>query len=128
MSAPAVEMGKQSMQETAKNTSTGWSNFIRNHASWSWISLPSLFLVWMLVAIPFESYILPQPWEVADEAWNEMLFPTVSEVMDDDGVVTLIPEAARPAFWKFMSNGEVENAFKHSGANRSPRHAQNPDP
>lgn len=113
MSAPAVEMEQDKKLDSDKEKITGWVNVIRNNASWSWVSLPSLFLVWMLVAIPFESYILPQPWEVADEAWNEMMFPTVSEVMNDDGEITIIPEADRPSFWKFISNGETSNAFAH---------------
>ena len=113
MSAPAVGMEQDKKLDSDKEKITGWVNVIRNKASWSWVSLPSLFLVWMLVAIPFESYILPQPWEVADEAWNEMMFPTVSEVMDDDGEITIIPESERPSFWKFISKGEANNALKH---------------
>ena len=35
--------------------------------SWSWLSIPSLLLAWMLVATQFPSYILPQVWEVAEE-------------------------------------------------------------
>lgn len=37
--------------------------------SWSWLSIPSLLLAWMLVATQFPSYILPQVWEVAEEAY-----------------------------------------------------------
>jgi len=38
--------------------------------SWSWWSIPSLLLVWMLVATQFPSYILPQVWEVAEEGYD----------------------------------------------------------
>jgi NitT/TauT family transport system permease protein/taurine transport system permease protein len=38
--------------------------------SWSWWSIPSLLLVWMLVATQFPSYILPQIWEVAAEGYD----------------------------------------------------------
>jgi len=38
--------------------------------SWSWLSIPSLLLVWMLVATQFESYILPQVWMVAEEGYD----------------------------------------------------------
>lgn len=37
--------------------------------SWSWLSIPSLLIVWMLVATQFPSYILPQVWEVAEEGY-----------------------------------------------------------
>jgi len=37
--------------------------------SWSWVSIPSLLVVWMIVASFFPSYILPQPWHVAEEMW-----------------------------------------------------------
>ena len=40
--------------------------------SWSWLSIPSLLIVWMLVATQFESYVLPQVWEVAEEAYEWM--------------------------------------------------------
>lgn len=90
-----------------------FAGYIKIHASWSWVSLPSLFIIWVLVAIPFESYILPQPWEVADEAWNQMLFPTITEVMDDDGNIQIIPEEERPGFWKFLFAGEATAAVKH---------------
>jgi len=115
MSVPAMDIDQENNHESDTNTPfyQSWANFIRNNASWSWVSLPSLLVVWMLVAIPFESYILPQPWEVADEAWNEMMFPTVSEYMNDDGEIIQIPESERPSFWKFMAAGEVSNAFAH---------------
>jgi len=38
--------------------------------SWSWLSIPSLLVVWMLVATQFPSYILPQVWEVAEEGYD----------------------------------------------------------
>jgi NitT/TauT family transport system permease protein/taurine transport system permease protein len=38
--------------------------------SWSWLSIPSLLVAWMLVATQFPSYILPQVWEVAAEAYE----------------------------------------------------------
>lgn len=38
--------------------------------SWGWAALPALFLVWSLAASRFPSYILPQPWEVAQEGWR----------------------------------------------------------
>ena len=44
-------------------------NFKRRTFPWSWVSIPSLLLVWMIVATQFPSYILPQVWEVADEAY-----------------------------------------------------------
>jgi len=37
--------------------------------SWRWASLPALLLLWSAVASRFPSYILPQPWEVAQEGW-----------------------------------------------------------
>jgi len=37
--------------------------------SWSWLSVPSLLVVWSLVATQFPSYILPQVWDVAAEAY-----------------------------------------------------------
>lgn len=38
--------------------------------SWSWFSIPSLLLIWMLVATQFPSYILPQVWDVAAEGYQ----------------------------------------------------------
>jgi ABC-type nitrate/sulfonate/bicarbonate transport system permease component len=38
--------------------------------SWSWLSIPSLLLVWMIVATQFPSYILPQVWDVAEEGYQ----------------------------------------------------------
>lgn len=38
--------------------------------SWSWLSIPSLLVAWMLIATQFPSYILPQVWEVAAEAYE----------------------------------------------------------
>ena len=37
--------------------------------SWSWVSIPSLLLAWMLIATQFPSYILPQVWDVAQEGY-----------------------------------------------------------
>lgn len=37
--------------------------------SFRWLSIPSLLLVWIAVAAQVPSYILPQPWHVAEEAW-----------------------------------------------------------
>jgi len=38
--------------------------------SWSWLSIPSLLIAWMLIATQFPNYILPQVWEVAEEAYD----------------------------------------------------------
>lgn len=38
--------------------------------SWSWLSIPSLLVAWMLIATQFPSYILPQVWDVAEEAYD----------------------------------------------------------
>jgi ABC-type nitrate/sulfonate/bicarbonate transport system permease component len=38
--------------------------------SWSWLSLPALLLVWIALAWRTPSYVLPQPWLVAAEAWQ----------------------------------------------------------
>lgn len=38
--------------------------------SWSWAALPFLLLLWSALASRFPSYILPQPWEVAQEGWR----------------------------------------------------------
>ena len=38
--------------------------------NWGWASLPALLLVWSLAATQFPSYILPQPWEPAQEGWR----------------------------------------------------------
>jgi ABC-type nitrate/sulfonate/bicarbonate transport system permease component len=43
------------------------------HFSWSWISIPSLLLAWMITATQFPSYILPQVWDVAEEAYQWLL-------------------------------------------------------
>lgn len=37
---------------------------------WGWAALPVLLLAWTLVASRFPSYILPPPWEVAEEGWR----------------------------------------------------------
>lgn len=44
--------------------------FRKPEFSWSWWSIPSLLLVWMLVATQFPSYILPQVWDVAEEGYD----------------------------------------------------------
>lgn len=36
--------------------------------NWGWASLPFLLVVWILLASRFPSYVLPQPWVVAQEA------------------------------------------------------------
>lgn len=41
--------------------------------SWSWLSIPSLLLVWAIIASQFPSYILPQFWEVAEEGYEWMV-------------------------------------------------------
>lgn len=38
--------------------------------SWSWAALPALLLLWSAAASRFPAYILPQPWEVAQEGWR----------------------------------------------------------
>ncbi len=49
--------------------------------SWSWLSIPSLLVAWMLVATQFPSYILPQVWDVAHEGYvwiaDGELFPHI---------------------------------------------------
>lgn len=41
--------------------------------SWSWVSIPSLIVVWMLVAMNFPPYIFPGPWDTLLEGidWIE---------------------------------------------------------
>lgn len=50
--------------------------------SWSWAALPVLFLLWSATASRFPSYVLPQPWEVAEEGlrWlqNGKLWPQLA--------------------------------------------------
>jgi len=41
--------------------------------SWSWLSIPSLLVVWMLIASQFESYIFPHFWVVAIEGYDWLL-------------------------------------------------------
>ncbi|PBQ10159.1 ABC transporter permease [Pseudomonas syringae] len=36
--------------------------------NWGWASLPFLLVVWIILASRFPSYVLPQPWVVAQEA------------------------------------------------------------
>ena len=115
----SVSAAKISSSTSSATTSTApgflsaTADFVRRNASWSWLSIPSLLLVWILVATQFESYILPQPWEVIEEAWNEMLFPTQDEYMDDDGNVIEIPEAQRVTTWKLLKQGEIIAAVQH---------------
>lgn len=115
----SVSAAKISSSTSSATTSTApgflsaTADFVRRNASWSWLSIPSLLLVWILVATQFESYILPQPWEVIEEAWNEMLFPTQDEYMDDDGNVIEIPEAQRVTTWKLLKQGEIVAAVQH---------------
>lgn len=47
--------------------------FKRPRFSWSWVSIPSLLLAWMIIATQFPSYILPQVWEVAEEGYEWLL-------------------------------------------------------
>jgi len=49
------------------------TKFKRCRFSWSWVSIPSLLLAWMLIATQFPSYILPQVWDVAEEAYIWLL-------------------------------------------------------
>jgi ABC-type nitrate/sulfonate/bicarbonate transport system permease component len=44
----------------------GW----RSRINWGWAAMPALLVAWMLTASRFPSYVLPQPWEVAEEAWR----------------------------------------------------------
>ncbi|WP_455365242.1 ABC transporter permease [Kaarinaea lacus] len=115
MSVPAAKVSSTAPATTStelKPTST-IMDFMRRNASWSWLSIPSLLLVWILVATQFESYILPQPWEVIDEAWNEMLFPSQDEYMDDDGNIIVIPEEERVTTWRLLKQGELVAAVQH---------------
>ena len=98
MSVPAAKVSSTvpATTSTELKPTSAIMDFMRRNASWSWLSIPSLLLVWILVATQFESYILPQPWEVIDEAWNEMLFPTQDQYMDDDGNIKLSGLSLRP--------------------------------
>lgn len=115
MSVPAAKIASPASTSTSSmaKTLSVPVDFIRRNASWSWLSIPSLLLVWILVATQFESYILPQPWEVLDEAWNEMLFPTQDEIMDDDGNIIEIPEEQRVTTWRLLKQGELTGAVQH---------------
>lgn len=55
------------MKETVSSSKPGFKLKLPEF-SWSWLSIPSLLLAWMLIATQFPSYILPQFWEVFDEA------------------------------------------------------------
>ncbi|WP_455221071.1 ABC transporter permease [Kaarinaea lacus] len=113
MSVPAVKVSSPASASLNVKMIAAPLEFIRRNASWSWLSIPSLLLVWILVAAQFESYILPQPWEVIDEAWNEMLFPTQEEFMDDDGNIIEIPEEERVTTWRLIKQGELVGAVQH---------------
>jgi len=81
VSVPAAEVSKQNVGFIEKLILK-----IKHKASWSWLSIPSLLIAWVLIAIPFESYILPQPWEVIiDEGWDEQLFPQPNMIEDEAG-------------------------------------------
>jgi len=113
VSVPAAKVSSTTPASIEPKEQPALVRYIRNKASWSWFSIPSLLLVWILVATQFESYILPQPWEVIDEAWNEMMFPTQSEIMDDDGNIIEIPEAERVTTWRLLKQGEFTAAIQH---------------
>ena len=112
MSVPVAKISTDT-DSSDEQHSSALTGFLRNNASWSWLSIPSLLIVWILVATQFESYILPQPWEVIDEAWNEMLFPAEDEIITDDGEVIEIPEEDRVTTWRLLKEGEVVDAAKH---------------
>lgn len=64
--------------------------FLSPTPSWSWAALPFLLLVWSATASRFPSYILPQPWEVAQEGWrwiaNGQLWPQLgSSLLEEVG-------------------------------------------
>lgn len=40
----------------------------QTHFNWGWLSLPVLLIAWCIVASFYPAYILPQPWDVANEA------------------------------------------------------------
>ena len=115
MSVPAAKVSSTvpATTSTELKPTSAIMDFMRRNASWSWLSIPSLLLVWILVATQFESYILPQPWEVIDEAWNEMLFPTQDQYMDDDGNIIEIPEEERVTTWRLIQQGEISGALQH---------------
>ncbi len=110
MSVPAVKTTEIAIKNWQANGLTRW---IRENASWSWLSIPSLLVAWVLIASQFESYIFPQPWEVADEAWNEMLFPDPRVDIDDDGNEIPILAADRVTTWGLLTQGEVERGIKY---------------
>jgi ABC-type nitrate/sulfonate/bicarbonate transport system permease component len=87
--------------------------WVKKNASWSWVSIPSLLLAWVLIATQFESYILPQPWEVVDEAWNEMLFPDAGVQIDDDGNEIILSAEDIVSTWGLFSQGNVGAGFNH---------------
>ena len=113
MSVPVAKVTTTESESSEERREFALIRFIRKNASWSWLSIPSLLLVWILVATQFESYILPQPWEVLDEAWNEMLFPAPDEEIDDDGNVIVIPKDQQVSTWKLLKEGEFVEAVKY---------------
>jgi len=114
VSVPATEITEiEAKVSNGKFMIDGLNNWIKRNASWSWLSIPSLLVAWMLVATQFESYILPQPWEVFDEAWNEMLFPEPDVLIDDDGNEIAISDADRVTTWGLFSQGEVGSSINH---------------
>lgn len=58
------------MSVTAEDVAAKKKRSLIPQFSWSWLSIPSLLVVWMLVATQFPSYILPQVWEVAEEGYH----------------------------------------------------------
>ena len=110
MSVSAIEMSKSNNKNSKVEDIV---KTIRDKASWSWLSIPSLLIAWMLIATQFESYILPQPWEVFDEAWNEMLFPEPEFLMDDDGNEIAIDEATRPSVLGLLGEGKFNEAVAY---------------
>lgn len=106
---PAIEMTNEN-----SNKASGLILKIKRNASWSWLSIPSLLLVWMLIATQFESFIFPQPWEVFDEAWNEMLFPDPDFLIDDDGNEIVIAAEDKVSTWGLLTQGEVVESIKHA--------------
>lgn len=65
---------------------------------WGWAALPFLFLLWSAAASRFPSYILPQPWEVAEEGWRwlqngklwQQLGASMLEELGGFGAATLV--------------------------------------
>lgn len=125
MSVPAAEVKKETSAKAGNGfLGSVWMSIKRN-ASWSWVSLPSLLLAWILIATQFEDYIFPQPWDVlVEEGWNTQLFPEPPTIvdeagnkipykLDDDGnEIPLTAEERRGTFERLM-DGEFSNAFSY---------------